>query len=138
MTKKVKILIFFSLILLALILYLVLTSGSVKKADISNQQVKNQAAPLLEEDYKAQVKETFIVYENLSKDNSLTAEKTGELKNKLLALKGLPAKFKALHINFVLALTMMEDYLNSKNEQGKVAGQRLVNQLKADYSWLNN
>lgn len=139
MAKKSKILIFFWLILLVLILYLILTSESAKKIDnYSSQPVKNQITAWPEEDYKAKVKEIFTAYEKLAQDNSFKAEKVIELKNKLLALKGLPAKFKELHLKFVSALDRMEDYLKQKDQQGKNTSQQISNQLKADYSWLNN
>lgn len=147
MTKKAKILTFFLVVLLILILYLILTSESVKKIDNSDRSVQNKTTAqepqnkvtaLSDEDYKAKVKEIFTAYEKLFQGNSFTMEKIAELKNQLLALKGLPAKFKELHLKFVLALTRLEDYLNQKDQRGKNTSQQITNQLKADYSWLNN
>ena len=138
MTKKVKILALFLLILFILILYLILTSESVKKIDNSSRPAKNQTTVLSEGDYKAEIKKIFTAYEKLSQDNNLTTEKIAELKDRLLALKGLPAKFKVLHINLVLALDRMADYLKQKNQQEKNSGQQIINQLKANYSWLND
>ena len=138
MKKKAKILFFFSLIFLVLILYLILTSEPAKQSVSLKQPVKNQITALSEEDYKAEVKEIFITFEKLARDNSFKMDKIAELKNKLLALKGLPAKFKELHLKFVSALDQAEDYLKQKDEQGKNASQQIGNQLKADYSWLNN
>lgn len=154
MTKKAKILTFFLVVLLILILYLILTSGSVKKSDNSDlptgqagqsvqnkttaPEPQNKVAALSDEDYKAKVKEIFTAYEKLFQSSSFTMEKVVELKNQLLALKGLPAKFKELHLKFVLALTRLENYLNQKDQREKNTSQQITNQLKADYSWLNN
>jgi hypothetical protein len=137
MTKKAKVLIFFLLIFLVLVLYLILTSESSTKLNDFSQQAQDEKIVLLEENYKAKAKEFLSAYENLIKDNNFTAEKITELKNKLLDLK-VPAKFKELHIQFVLALDRMENYLSQKDERKRSDSLRMVNQLKADYSWLNN
>ncbi|MDP2737090.1 MAG: hypothetical protein Q8O59_04940 [bacterium] len=137
MEKKAKILIFLLLILFFLILYLIFTSESVREAANPVPQIKQDSSVLLETDYKLKAKEFFIAYENLIKNNSFTEENITELKNKLLDLK-VPVKFKELHIRFVLALTRMENYLSQKDEQEKSDSLGAINQLKADYSWLNN
>lgn len=138
MTKPTKILIFLLFIFLILILYLILTSASVKKNDNVDQPAKNQASALSDEDYKMKAKEIFIAYEELAQDNSFTTEKIAALKDRLLAVKGLPAGFKELHLNFVSAMDRMEDYLREKDQPARDTSQKITNQLKADYSWLNN
>lgn len=138
MAKQAKILIFFSLILLALILYLILTSESIKKIDNPEPNVKSETGAAPAEDYQSKVKKIFTAYEVLARQGNFTAEDIVNLKSKLLALKGLPAKFKELHLKFISALDRMEDYLKQKDQQGKSASQQIFNQLKADYSWLND
>jgi regulatory protein YycI of two-component signal transduction system YycFG len=141
MTKKAKILIFFSLIFLVLILYLILTSASVKKADnpgLSALLVKNQTAALPEEDYKIKIKEIFTACEKMAADNSFTAEKVSRLKNQALSLKAPSKKFIELHTNLFIALTKMENYLNNKDEREKTASLEIADQLKVNYSWLSN
>jgi len=137
MDKKQKILIWLLLILFLLVLYLIFTSESVKETNNSAEQIKQGSSATLETDYKLKAKEFFAAYENLIKDNSFTEKNIAELKNKLLSLK-VPVKFKELHIRFVLALTGMENYLSQKVERGKSDSFQAINQLKADYSWLNN
>jgi len=137
MQKKQKILIFLLLILFLLILYLIFTSESVRETTNPALQMKQDNSVMLETDYKVKAKEFFIAYENLIKNSSFTEENITELKNKLLDLI-VPVKFKELHIRFVLALTKMENYLSQKDEQEKSSSLEAVNQLKADYSWLNN
>lgn len=140
MMKKLKILIILSLVVLALIFYLILTSASVEKPgdSVANQAARNKAVALSDENYRAQVKEIFSSYEKLSQDNNFTADKAADLKNKLVDLKGLPAKFKELHLKLVLALDQMEDYLRQNGQRQNNFSQRIINQLKADYGWLNN
>ena len=137
MAKKNIILVFFPLILLALILYLILTSESAKPAAKTVKPAPTGGAAGLEENYQDQAKQLFTDYENLAQNNNFTADKITELKNKLLALK-VPAKFKELHLQFVLALTKMENYFNQPIQPEKNDSWRMINQLKADYGWLNN
>ncbi|MFH0955685.1 MAG: hypothetical protein V1801_00495 [Candidatus Falkowbacteria bacterium] len=137
MEKKQKTLIFLLLILFLLILYLIFTSESVRETTNFAPQIKQDDSVSLETGYKLKAKEFFIIFENLIKNNSFAEENIAELKNKLLDLK-VPVKFKELHIRFVLALTRMENYLRQKDEQEKGSSLQEINQLKADYSWLND
>lgn len=137
MEKKQKILIFLLLILFLLIFYLIFTSEYIEPVNDFIEPAKQDNSVLIEDDYKLKAKEFFTTYEDLIKNNTLTQENIIELKNKLLDLK-VPLKFKELHIKFVLALTKMENYLNQKDDQIKGDIFQEVNQLKADYSWLNN
>jgi len=138
MTNKIKFLIFLLLILLGLAGYFILAPGSVKPAENSREQAKHESLVLPDEDYKAKTKEIFSAYEKLAVNNDFTEEKIEELKNKLLEIKGFQAKFQNFHLNFVLALDRMENYLKSRGGQGKNASQQIASQLKADYDWLNN
>jgi hypothetical protein len=133
-----KILFFLFLIVLALILYLIFTSESVRPTDSAVQPTSRPTAALSDEGYRSKVKEIFNAYEELSRNNNLTAANIAEIKDKLIDFKGLPAKFKDLHINFVLAMDRAQDYLKAKDQQARDASQKIINQLKADYSWLNN
>ena len=140
MEKKAKILIFLLSILLLLVLYLIFTSESVKETaspDNSGGPTKQDNSAMLENDYKLKAKEFFTAYETLIKNNGFTEENLTELKNKLLGLK-VPVQFKEPHIKFVLALTRMENYLSQKDEREKSDSFQAINQLKADYSWLND
>lgn len=137
MQKKQKILIFLMFIPLLIILYLILTSESARLPDNSAEQANGGNAISLENDYKLKAKECFSVFENLANVGGFTQGNTAELKNKLLDLK-VPVKFKDLHIKFIMALTGIEDYSNGKGESFKNGSLQAVNQLKADYGWLND
>ena len=80
MFKKIKIIIVLSLVLLALVLYLIFTSASVKKPSGSVAPVKNKNVVLSDESYEAKAKEIFAAYEKLVSDNNFTVEKIAELK----------------------------------------------------------
>jgi len=145
MTKKAKILIFFALIFLVLILYLVLTSESVKKADNSNlsanrqgEQMENQTPVMSEEDYKIKVKEIFSAFEKSASADSFTSEIVSGLKNQTQSLKAPSKKFIDLQTNLFIALAKMENYLNRLDDQGKKISLEMADKLKTDYSWLNN
>lgn len=137
MAKKQKVLIFLLAILFGLILYLILTSESIKPANDAGRPVRPDSSVSLETDYQLRAGEFFRTLEALIKNNNFTGENIRELKNKWLALK-VPAKFKELHLKFVLVLGKMENYLSRKDEREKSESFRAVSQLKADYSWLNN
>ncbi|OGF24298.1 hypothetical protein A3H09_02735 [Candidatus Falkowbacteria bacterium RIFCSPLOWO2_12_FULL_45_13] len=138
MTKRTGVLIFFLAVFLLLFFYLILTSGSLKEVGQSVRMAEKEKIAMPEEEYKAGVKAILSSYEKLVLDNKLTIKKIEELRNALLEMKGFQAKFRTMHLNFVLTLDRMENYLIGKKEQEKNASQQMANQLKADYSWLNN
>lgn len=145
MTKKAKILILLLLVVLVLFFYLILTSASFKNRADSNRSVgpadqpaKNQAPPLSEEDYKIEFKKIFVAYEKLARDNSFTPEKVSELIKQTLNLKSPTRKFIMMQTSLFIALNKMADYLKQKDRSGKNPGQEIVNQLTANYSWLND
>ncbi len=137
MAKKTKILIFLAAVFLTLALYLILTSESIQKNQVINQLTKDKKITQLEENYQAKSREIFKAYEQLIQADNFSPENIIEHKNRLLDLR-VPAKYKELHLNLVLALTKMENYLNQKDAKEKTASLEMTNQLKADYSWLNN
>lgn len=136
MIKKEQILIILTLIFLLATVYLMLTSKPIQKIDQSRLASDNNNIARLEEKYQAQAKDIFSDYEKLIANNNYTIEQITKIKNKLLNLK-VPTKFKELHINLILALTRMENWLINKNESEKIAGEQIINQVKTDYVWLN-
>ncbi len=141
MSKKNIILIILSAVLLVLVLVLIATAESGKKIVSPGrpvETVKNENVVLSAASYQAKVKEIFLAYEKSVADDNFTLEKIAELKNKLLGVKGLPAQFKNLHLDFILALDRMEKYLADNDDREKTISQKMMAQLKTDYSWLNN
>jgi len=137
MSKKLKILIVLSVIILALFLYLVLTSRPLDGGAGAN--VDNQADEIREKlvsDYKNSVSRILTDYWQLVQGKDIPAEEGEYLKNRLLELK-VPADFKELHLNLVMALVKLEDYLKNGDEKKKEESGQLVNQASSDYDWLN-
>ncbi|MDP2708901.1 MAG: hypothetical protein Q8O93_02520 [bacterium] len=137
MTNKSKFIIFLLLVLLALVLYLILTSESITKGDQAGEPARNQTFADLESEYRPRSAELLARFESLIRRNDVRAEEVAELKNELLDLK-VPAQFKDLHVKFAMALTSLENYLDLADEAEKNKSLQAVNQLKADYSFLNN
>ncbi|MEK7557987.1 MAG: hypothetical protein AAB530_02150 [Patescibacteria group bacterium] len=135
--KREQILISLIIVSLLVITYLIITSKTVQKVNQSNLATNNITTAQMEEKYKAQVKKILNYYEKLISTNDYTLGQIVQTKNKLLNLQ-VPTKFKDLHINLVLTLTRMENYLTNKDEAEKIIAQQLINQIKIDYSWIFN
>ncbi|MDD5031748.1 MAG: hypothetical protein PHR36_01750 [Patescibacteria group bacterium] len=137
MSKKLKILIILLAVIFALFLYLVLTSrpldGNVKtEADNQSDEIKEK----LINDYKNNANRILADYRQLTEGENVSAEEGGYLKSRLLELK-VPADFKELHLNLVMALTKLNDYLKTGNEKEREESERLISQAKLNYDWLN-
>jgi hypothetical protein len=137
MTKKIKILLVLSVVAISAVLYLIITSKPVNNngKQANKEQVKVDLKKL-EEEYKAGTKNILTDYSALLLSDNLSLEIVETDKNKLLGLK-VPAEFKDLHLNFVLAVSKMEDYLKNGKDEDKAASQRMISEIKANYVWLN-
>jgi len=138
MSKKLKILIALLAIILVLFLYLALTSrpldgGAGVKANNQSEEIREKLAS----DYKNSVNRILVDYWQLVQGKDIPAEEGEYLKNRLLELK-VPADFKELHINLVMALTKLSNYLESGDEKEKEESGQMVSQATADYDWLSN
>lgn len=142
MNKKEKILLILVIAALTVALYLIATSSPVnntKQSAPDNQAgEEGQGIDLvkLEEDYEKEVKSIFADYLRLTAEADLDGARVKQIKNKLLALR-TPTKFKDLHLNLVLAMVKMEDFFISGAAEEKVASQRLLSEIKANYIWIN-
>lgn len=122
-----------------LVFYLIFTSADFsRKTEPTGEsgQIKIDLG-LLEKNYKTQTKVILANYLRLAQDEeSLNIEQVRQTREQLLALK-VPTQFKDLHLNLVLALTKMEDFLTGGDREKKIASQQLINEAKANYIWLN-
>jgi len=137
MSKKLKILIVLSVIILALFLYLVLTSrpldgGAGAKAINQPDKTKEK----LVSDYKSGVNKFLADYWRVIEEKDISIEEGQRLKSRLLELK-VPADFKELHLSLAMALTKLEDYLKNEDENGKEESRQMVGQATTSYDWLN-
>ncbi|MCL5794877.1 MAG: hypothetical protein M1338_00755 [Patescibacteria group bacterium] len=100
------------------------------KSFFGNQQQKqiNSSNPELEKEYENELKTIMApVWQGQQFDG---------IKDKVLALKA-PAKYIELHLNLVLALDKIESGKNNSDQTKVQEGLDKINQLKAQYSWLN-
>lgn len=139
MTKKGKILLVLFISALLLVLYLFLTSEQAAKNKQPQNVSKNEERVdlvKLENDYKAAAKAILADYSNSIQAADVKTDQIGKAKSELLALK-VPTKFKDLHLNLVLSMVKMENFLASRDENEKIASQQMTNQIKANYVWIN-
>lgn len=119
MSKNTKILLVLLAIVAILVLYLVLSS---EKIVIFNAEPKQEKE--VEEIIKISPEEILTNYtqgmelffsdlENLTEEN-LTAPQLLEAKEKLLSLT-VPGEYKAFHLDLVLAIDSLTDYLDEEN-----------------------
>jgi len=140
MPKKITFIILISALLLSACS---ITKQEANKENKSAEQDNNQQTDkpidmgLLTKAYQMEVKVILNNYLRQSQDESLiTVDDVSRTKNSLLALK-MPVQFKDLHLNLVLAMDKMEDYLISGDEEKLLESEKLISQMKEEYEWLN-
>lgn len=134
MSKIIKIIIFLAIAsALAMFVYL---ATQPKPIEQKNQSAVNFDLGLLEKNYKIQVKLILDNYLRLmAQDEESELGQISQAKEQLLSLK-VPAKFKDLHLNLVLAMTQMEEYARDKNGNTKEQSGRIISAAKNQYEWL--
>lgn len=144
MTNKTKIFIFFIIILLIIAVYFAVISKPAKQdqAEKQNDAKTNNVVDamlnldLLKKNYKAETKVILANYLRIAQDETINIESVKRTKEQLLSLK-VPTEFKELHLNLVLALDEMEDYLENGDEADKRKSQEMIEQEKTKHEWLN-
>lgn len=144
MTNKSKIFIFFIIILLIIAVYLAVISKPAKQdhAEKQNNAKTNNVVDamlnldLLKKSYKLETKVILDNYLRIAQDETINIESVKRTKEQLLSLK-VPTEFKDLHLNLVLALDEMEDYLENGDEADKRKSQEMIEREKTKYEWLN-
>ncbi|MBU4347020.1 hypothetical protein L6249_03315 [Candidatus Parcubacteria bacterium] len=144
MANKSKIFIFFIIILLIIAVYLAVISKPAKQdqAEKQNDAKTNNVVDamlnldLLKKSYKAKTKVILANYLRIAQDETINIESVKQTKEQLLSLK-VPIEFKELHLNLVLALDEMEDYLENGDEADKRKSQEMIEQEKTKHEWLN-
>lgn len=144
MTNKAKIFIFFIIILLIIAVYLAVIFKPAKQdqAEKQNDAKTNNVVDamlnldLLKKSYKAETKVILANYLRIAQDETINIESVKQTKEQLLSLK-VPTEFKELHLNLVLAMDEMEDYLENGDEADKRKSQEMIEQEKTKHEWLN-
>lgn len=137
MGKQTKILLGLFIVALIIVLSWLLFFKPVKPV---SGPAKNNIAQVdlkkLEEEYRVETKNILTDYSALLEANNLSIDKVEADKNKLLDLK-VPVQFKDLHLNFVLAVSKMEDFLKNGKSEDRDASRRMISEIKTNYIWLN-
>ncbi len=111
-----------------------LGKGDLKK-EISSVQIAREANNKQEKlvnDYKSGLKSALNGYN----PDSSNLDQVTNIKNRILNLT-VPTQFKDLHLNLVFAFVKMEDYFKTGNQDEKVASEKMLNEARQSYSWLN-
>lgn len=89
------------------------------------------------EEYKKGISQAFSGFSALKENTGLTVPRIEEIKNQALDLR-VPGEFKDLHLNFVLAMIRMEDFIQTGSEEAKTASENLVEKIKNNYPWISD
>lgn len=144
MTKFKKISIVFLSVLLLIIFYIIITNKKVDNEMIAKLDDKNMEQSNVndvknsEEDnkYNELTAQYFSDYANLIKSNDFTIDDLKETENKILSLK-VPTEYKDLHINFILSIAKMKQYLEEGEEEKKQESEDIIRDIKLNYDWIN-
>lgn len=129
-------------VLFSSVLYLIIVNRSINNLNQAVRQGGDKPAAkvdlgLLEANYKIKTKLIFDNYQRLTQDpESATVDQIRLTREQLLDLK-VPAKFKQLHLDLVMAMSKMEDYINNGDGQKLLDSRQLVAAIKTNNAWLN-
>jgi lipopolysaccharide export LptBFGC system permease protein LptF len=138
MSKKLKIFLVLAIVAVFLFFYLLITSESFKReADDKINNLRGKTSETQEQitaSYKISVAKIISDYSRLESEN-ITVSEIKSTKEKILSLK-VPAEFRDLHLNLIMALDDMENYFSGKGDSGKTESEKIINQAKTDNGWL--
>lgn len=138
MLKKNILLIILAIAVL-LVLYLIF---KFEPAEIDNKNNKpgNQAQKIdleqMEKNYKKEVKIILDDYLAILKKDDLKLGEVMAVRDRLLALK-LPPEYKNMHLKLVLSASKIEEDIQSGEKNSIAEAIKIINELKANYIWLN-
>lgn len=138
MSKRLKILLLLLVVTASMFFYLLFTSKSLNQK--LNNEVNNNFVNIektkeqMTTEYKASVTKIISDYYNLD-ISSTTVSEVEIVRENLFGLT-VPAELKDLHLNLVMALTKMEDYLAGNNKEAREESEKIMDQAKLDNNWL--
>lgn len=133
MLKKKNILILLVVFGLAVLVYLLLSSESADKKAVEDDG-KNEVSTIAIE-YTSQMKDLVADYRQIIFNNELDIEKIEAIKNSILGLT-VPAQYKDLHVQVILALIKMEEFIKGGSQNYKAESNNLINEALANNNWL--
>lgn len=121
-------------------LNLAVTPANQDKISENNQPTKTQALKVdlvkLESEYKARTIVSLNGYLDLVQEQKLNREALEKIKNELLSIK-VPTQFKDLHIDLVMAMVKMDNFLQDGKNDDKKISEEIIAKVKKTYPWLN-
>jgi hypothetical protein len=143
MSKNFKILLFLIAFGITAILVWIIVIGQNSDdgfmEKINNKEKSEVKVDLekMRKEYKEGIGEAFAEFSVLKDNADLTVPRVEKIKNQALDLK-VPSEFKDLHLDFVLAMVRMEDFIQTGSEEAKTTGEELIEKIKGNYPWLYN
>lgn len=137
MSHKIKLLLLATVILVvgsAASAYFLSSSKISGSAEQKEAPKVDQAA--LEDNYKIKAKSVVSDFAASMQSGQFAAGKIEQSREILLGLT-VPAKFKDLHIELVLALDRMDEFVKTGDASKKTISEEMIAKAKANYEWLN-
>ena len=128
------------LILIILILASVIILFSRAKTITLNRQEQTKAAVdlvKLKSDYESNMHTIYKGFSQLVNADTSDLNQINDYKGKTLELR-LPPEYKDLHIQMILAINKLENFIKTGKREDKLASQKIINDLNVKYTWLNN
>jgi hypothetical protein len=145
MSKQMKILSVLLIIAVLLVLYLIITAKPIARiqekgdtqAPFNSLQAEDEIdLERLAKDYQEKVQMIFADFLLLAQDlEGTSVNQVESIKNQLLELR-VPTQFKDLHLDLVLTINKMEEFLLNGNSEDKFFSQEMIEKIKESYDWL--
>ena len=134
MNKKTRnIFLLFIVLVLLVSIYLLLSYESSDRP-VAEECIQQDAGAMAEK-YTGQLKFLVADYREAISNDELDTEKIKNIKNSILDLM-VPAQYRDLHVQIVLALVKMEEFVKNKDQAYKIESSNLINEALANNSWL--
>ncbi|MCK5416506.1 hypothetical protein KAI92_03705 [Candidatus Parcubacteria bacterium] len=153
MDKKFKkIILVIAVLVLLMLLYLI---ANIKMFVVENEKflieenrevekvIENKIEKISEEDYREIIKKIVFEYDEIivqiksGSINNETKEKLIELKKTVESTTVPNLKWKQVHLNIVLSLAKMIDYLESKDDAVYKNSLYLIDKNRSNFDWLD-
>ncbi len=145
MKRREKFLAVLLAVSLALVFYLALSSRQIDLGKSGPAAPQNGASGDIRpdtvntvsvENYRSETKELVGECETVMAVNDQNLNDVLGLERRLLAIN-VPKEYKDLHVNILLALIRMEDYINNDQAESLSTSRNMIDGLKSEYQWLD-
>lgn len=144
MSKNIIIAIVVFVCIVAALAYFFGQTGSISTEDRSATEVGEQSRSVSSSasvrmnssEYQSGVKDVFSRLRAIENGGQVDKESLMGIKNDFLALR-VPAEFKDLHLQILLAISDVEKFIDKNDESGLLDSRKAISILGETYSWLN-